>query len=142
VVRIRFPRSNEIVAAASSDDVGRHPACRSGNAGLRWVLIHLVEETGRHAGHADIVRELPDGAKGRLRQDDLQRRNEVQLGPTVLAAFVLSVISKASGRRPPSPARWILQVRPPREHPDALMGVVLQGRVFPEVAGVFFGLPR
>jgi hypothetical protein len=27
------------------------------------MLIHLVEETGRHAGHADIVREL-DGAKG------------------------------------------------------------------------------
>lgn len=57
-------RSNEIVAAAALDDVGRHPDCRSGNAGLRWVLIHLVEETGRHAGHADIVRELPDGAKG------------------------------------------------------------------------------
>jgi hypothetical protein len=46
------------------DDVGRHPDCRSGNADLRWVLIHLVEETGRHAGHADIMRELLDGAKG------------------------------------------------------------------------------
>lgn len=57
-------RSNEIVAAASLDDVGRHPDYRSGNANLRWMLIHLVEETGRHAGHADIVRELLDGAKG------------------------------------------------------------------------------
>jgi hypothetical protein len=28
------------------------------------MLIHLVEETGRHAGHADIVRELLDGTKG------------------------------------------------------------------------------
>ncbi|WP_407698540.1 mycothiol transferase [Streptomyces cyaneochromogenes] len=28
------------------------------------MLIHLVEATGRHAGHADIVRELLDGAKG------------------------------------------------------------------------------
>lgn len=37
---------------------------RDGSANLRWVLIHLVEETGRHAGHADIVRELLDGAKG------------------------------------------------------------------------------
>ncbi|MDX3265844.1 DinB family protein [Streptomyces sp. MI02-2A] len=57
-------RSNEIVATASLDDVGRHPDFRSGSANLRWMLIHLVEETGRHAGHADIVRELLDGTKG------------------------------------------------------------------------------
>ena len=29
---------------------------------LRWVLLHLIEEIGRHAGHADIVRESIDGA--------------------------------------------------------------------------------
>ncbi|MCI3928204.1 DinB family protein [Streptomyces sp. AN091965] len=57
-------RSNEIVAAASLDDVGCHSDYRSGGANLRWMLIHLVEETGRHAGHADIVRELLDGTKG------------------------------------------------------------------------------
>jgi hypothetical protein len=28
----------------------------------RWVLLHMIEETGRHAGHADIVRESIDGA--------------------------------------------------------------------------------
>jgi hypothetical protein len=32
---------------------------------LRWVLAHLLEETARHAGHADILRELTDGATGR-----------------------------------------------------------------------------
>ncbi|WIX77810.1 DinB family protein [Amycolatopsis carbonis] len=32
---------------------------------VRWALTHLVEETGRHAGHADILRELIDGATGR-----------------------------------------------------------------------------
>ncbi len=32
---------------------------------LRWVLAHLVEETARHAGHADILRELIDGSTGR-----------------------------------------------------------------------------
>jgi uncharacterized damage-inducible protein DinB len=32
---------------------------------LRWVLAHLLEETARHAGHADIIRELVDGAVGR-----------------------------------------------------------------------------
>ena len=29
---------------------------------LRWVLLHLVEEIARHAGHADIIRESIDGA--------------------------------------------------------------------------------
>jgi uncharacterized damage-inducible protein DinB len=29
---------------------------------LRWVLLHLIEEAARHAGHADIVRESIDGA--------------------------------------------------------------------------------
>ena len=31
---------------------------------LRWVLVHMVEEVARHAGHLDIVRELVDGATG------------------------------------------------------------------------------
>jgi uncharacterized damage-inducible protein DinB len=31
---------------------------------VRWVLLHLIQETARHAGHADIVRESIDGATG------------------------------------------------------------------------------
>lgn len=31
---------------------------------MRWVLIHMIEETARHAGHLDILRELIDGATG------------------------------------------------------------------------------
>jgi hypothetical protein len=31
---------------------------------MRWVLLHLINETARHAGHADSVRELLDGAVG------------------------------------------------------------------------------
>ncbi|MFJ6568239.1 DinB family protein [Streptomyces sp. NPDC091292] len=31
---------------------------------MRWVLLHMVEETARHAGHADVMRELIDGATG------------------------------------------------------------------------------
>ena len=30
---------------------------------VRWVLVHLIEETARHAGHADVVRETIDGAQ-------------------------------------------------------------------------------
>jgi Protein of unknown function (DUF664) len=41
-------------------DVPRH-----GHVSLRWILVHLVEEVARHAGHADILRELTDGATGR-----------------------------------------------------------------------------
>jgi uncharacterized damage-inducible protein DinB len=32
---------------------------------LRQILVHMLDETARHAGHADIVRELVDGAAGR-----------------------------------------------------------------------------
>ena len=32
---------------------------------LRWILCHLLEETARHAGHADILREFIDGSTGR-----------------------------------------------------------------------------
>ena len=35
---------------------------------LRWVLIHLIEETARHCGHLDILRELIDGATGDFRE--------------------------------------------------------------------------
>ena len=32
---------------------------------MRWAVAHLIEETGRHAGHADILREQIDGSTGR-----------------------------------------------------------------------------
>ena len=35
-----------------------------GPISLRWVLIHMVEEYGRHIGHADLLRERIDGAVG------------------------------------------------------------------------------
>ncbi len=39
--------------------------CRWGeNTDLRWVLLHLINETARHAGHADATRELLDGTRG------------------------------------------------------------------------------
>jgi len=58
--RAAAARTNEIARGMKPDD-----ACR-GEAGfsVRWVLTHLVEETARHAGHADITRELIDGRVG------------------------------------------------------------------------------
>jgi hypothetical protein len=57
-------RSNEIIAAHSFDDTGRQTAFPSGEASLRWMVIHMLEETARHVGHLDAVRELLDGEKG------------------------------------------------------------------------------
>ena len=31
---------------------------------LRWIVLHLIEETGRHLGHIDLLRERADGAVG------------------------------------------------------------------------------
>lgn len=42
----------------------RGTAWHGATVSLRWVLVHMVEETARHAGHMDIVRELIDGAAG------------------------------------------------------------------------------
>jgi uncharacterized damage-inducible protein DinB len=56
--------SNEIIAAHSLDDVGRHPDFGAAAATLRWMVIHMVEETARHAGHLDAIRELLDGETG------------------------------------------------------------------------------
>jgi len=54
-----------ICAAAALDDVCRRADVPAEPVNLRWVLAHLLEETARHAGHADILRELVDGSTGR-----------------------------------------------------------------------------
>ena len=56
--------SNEIAAAHSLDDVGKHQGFRAAAATLRWILIHLVEETARHAGRMDAIRGLLEGERG------------------------------------------------------------------------------
>ncbi|MFV2101353.1 DinB family protein [Micromonospora sp. LOL_024] len=54
--------SREVAARFDLDHVVSHP--QLGEVSLRWILVHLVEETSRHAGHADILRELTDGSTG------------------------------------------------------------------------------
>lgn len=55
-------RSRNVVAGRELDDVAVHP--QMGEVSVRWVLVHRIEETARHAGHADILRELTDGSIG------------------------------------------------------------------------------
>ncbi|MFI0898362.1 DUF664 domain-containing protein [Streptomyces sp. NPDC020983] len=40
------------------------PHEKKGRVSLRWIYVHLIREHARHAGHADILRELTDGARG------------------------------------------------------------------------------
>jgi uncharacterized damage-inducible protein DinB len=56
-------RSREMVAA-NPDLEHVVPASRGRMVSLRWILVHMIEETARHAGHADIIREMVDGAVG------------------------------------------------------------------------------
>ncbi|WP_045863357.1 DinB family protein [Streptomyces sp. WMMB 714] len=56
--------SDEIVSGLSLDETGRHPEFNASQVNLRWMLLHMIEETARHAGHADAVRELLDGGTG------------------------------------------------------------------------------
>jgi Protein of unknown function (DUF664) len=56
-------RSDDIARAQSSLDA-RVPGPHRPDKSVRWILVHMLEETARHAGHADILRELIDGRIG------------------------------------------------------------------------------
>ena len=55
-------RSRAVAAEHGLDEVVVHP--QIGEVSVRWVVVHMIEETARHAGHADILRELTDGSIG------------------------------------------------------------------------------
>ena len=64
--RSEAARSREIVSHANLDDLARRPHTqpRGGDQTLRWIMLHMIEETARHNGHADLIREALDGATG------------------------------------------------------------------------------
>lgn len=55
-------RADAVVDELALEDTGT--AWSGETVTLRWVLVHMVEELARHAGHADVMRELIDGATG------------------------------------------------------------------------------
>lgn len=58
-------RARKVTSAADSlDDVSVSTRVGGKPFTLRWVMLHLIEETARHAGHADLLREAIDGAVG------------------------------------------------------------------------------
>jgi uncharacterized damage-inducible protein DinB len=60
-------RTREIVEAHELTDVSRPTGRFRDTASapqLQWILLHLLQEYARHAGHLDIARELVDGRTG------------------------------------------------------------------------------
>ncbi len=46
------------------DDIALLPRVAQRQATLRWIYVHMIEETARHAGHLDLLREAIDGSTG------------------------------------------------------------------------------
>jgi hypothetical protein len=56
-----------VIDEVGLEDVGT--AWSGQTVSMRWVLIHMIGDTARHAGHMDILRELIDGQTGDHRPD-------------------------------------------------------------------------
>ncbi len=59
--------ADQVIDELDVEDIGTSWAGEQ--VSMRWVLIHMIEETARHAGHVDILRELIDRAAGDHRPD-------------------------------------------------------------------------
>lgn len=74
--RLAWDFADETVAVLPLDAVGQVPWWGDAPVTLHHVMVHVTADTQRHAGHADIVRELIDGSVGLLRDaDNLHVRN-------------------------------------------------------------------
>jgi hypothetical protein len=56
--------ADEWLDALDENDLGREVPFGDGTVSIRDVLVHVVEEYARHAGHADLLRECIDGRTG------------------------------------------------------------------------------
>lgn len=65
--RAAIRKSDEIVAETPLDTALVDPHPLQKGVTLRWALFHMIEETARHVGHADLIRESIDGAVGQNR---------------------------------------------------------------------------
>jgi hypothetical protein len=63
--RAAIADSDALIRAAGDPEVRTAQPVAETPLSLRWVLAHVTSETVRHAGHADILRELIDGTTGR-----------------------------------------------------------------------------
>lgn len=108
--RAAWRHADETVALHDLGDVVRIPGWPEENVTLHRVLVHMIAETARHAGHADIVRELVDGAAGWSpghsllpEQDEAGRRAYVA---RVQAAAEATRRPRSAPPVPPVPGGW------------------------------------
>ncbi len=59
--KLECQSSRDVAAGKSLEDTGLR---RGRPCSLRWIYNHMIEEYARHNGHADLIRELVDGAVG------------------------------------------------------------------------------
>lgn len=63
--RAACDESRRVVDAAPAlRELSAQPHHVYGPVSLRWIIVHMIEETARHAGHLDIMREAIDGRTG------------------------------------------------------------------------------
>jgi hypothetical protein len=64
--KAEIARAQEWLDVLEEDDLGREVPTGDGSVTTRDVLVHVIEEYARHAGHADFLRECIDGRTGQL----------------------------------------------------------------------------
>jgi Protein of unknown function (DUF664) len=57
-------RSRELGASLDLDTPSKRTVSTGEPVTLRWILLHVIDETARHNGHLDLLRELADGVTG------------------------------------------------------------------------------
>ena len=67
--RDAIERSNNVLARCDSVEQLSSMDSQGEHRSMRWILIHMIEETARHTGHADLIRESIDGETGDFRDD-------------------------------------------------------------------------
>jgi uncharacterized damage-inducible protein DinB len=62
--KTEIAKADEWLDALEESDLGTGPSHDGGNVATRDVVVHVIEEYARHAGHADLLRECIDGRTG------------------------------------------------------------------------------
>lgn len=71
-------RSNEIASELPLEQEVTTSGSSGENVTLQWVLFHMIEETARHLGHADFIRESLDGATGVNAEHEANRQRRAE----------------------------------------------------------------
>lgn len=77
--RQAYTRANEIANSVPLDQQTAVPRSSGDYVTLQWILYHMLEETARHLGHADLIRETIDGATGLNPGHDARRKAAAML---------------------------------------------------------------